>query len=98
MESGTTIDLAKKNVVLTRNSKYEGLSLPDVDTSDQEVIGRVYTWKEIIAIDEDSAEDNQLKKALSKGEYICKDLLMEPVGILVQLMDKEVFYHVGSST
>ena len=67
LESGTTIDLAKKNVVLTRNSKYEGLSLPDVDTSDQEVIGRVYTWKEIIAIDEDSAEDNQLKKALSKG-------------------------------
>ena len=41
--------------------------MPDVDTSDQEVMGRVYTWKEIIAIDEDSAEDNQLKKALSKG-------------------------------
>ena len=67
LDSETTIDLAKKNVVLTRNSKYEGLPLPDVDTSDQVVIGRVYTWKEIIAIDEDPAKDNQLKKALSKG-------------------------------
>jgi hypothetical protein len=50
---------------------YEGLALPDVDTADCDVLGRVFTWKEIIAISEDQSESNLLKKELSRcGVYL----------------------------
>jgi len=67
LSSDTTNELTKRNPVLTRNSKYEGLKLPDVDTSDIDVIGRVFDWKEIIAITEDTSEKNELKNTLSQG-------------------------------
>lgn len=73
--SGTTKEIAKNNIVLTRNSKYEGLSLPDIDTSEDDVVGRVFTWKEIIAIDEDQTPENELKKSLSQnGVYLQRSL------------------------
>jgi hypothetical protein len=31
--------------VLTKNSAYEGLPLPDVDVSETDVLGRTFTWK-----------------------------------------------------
>lgn len=69
--SDTTKDVASKNKVYTRNSAYEGLALPDVDTSDTDVLGMEFTWKEIIAISEDESPDNELKKVLSQsGVYL----------------------------
>ncbi len=75
LSSGTTKEIAKKNVVLTQNSKYEGLTLPDIDTSEPDDLGRVYTWREIIAIDEDQSPENELKQYLSgNGVYLQRSL------------------------
>ena len=75
LESETTKIIAKNNVITTKNSKYEGLSLPDIDTSEDDVLGRVFTWKEIIAIDEDLSEENLLKKSLSQnGVYLQRSI------------------------
>lgn len=63
--------LAEANPVYSRNSAYDGLELPDVDMSDNSVLGRVFTWKEIIAISEDESQENELRKELSKpGVYL----------------------------
>lgn len=63
--------VARATPVLARNSTYEGLELPDVDVSDTEVLGRTFTWKELLAIDEDTTEDNELKRVLSQhGVYL----------------------------
>lgn len=63
--------IANANQVLTKNSAYEGLALPDVDITDDDVLGAVFTWKEIIAISEDNSEENKLKKQLSQsGVYL----------------------------
>lgn len=65
------INECKNSSTLARTSKFEGLDLPDVDTSQDEVIGQTFTWREIISIWEDDSEDNNLKKKLSKsGVYI----------------------------
>jgi hypothetical protein len=62
---------AQLNPIVARGFGYEGLVLPDVDPSDDEVLGRTFTWKEIIAIEQDSSDDNPLKKALSQcGTYL----------------------------
>lgn len=54
-----------------RASKFEGLELPDVDTSMVDVMGQTFTWRDIIAIWEDNTEGNKLKETLSrKGVYI----------------------------
>ncbi|MBP3887582.1 MAG: GIY-YIG nuclease family protein [Cellulosilyticum sp.] len=54
-----------------RTSRFEGLELPDIDTSDSNVLGQVYTWRDIISIYEDESSDNKLKEILSKkGIYI----------------------------
>ncbi|MEW9122689.1 MAG: GIY-YIG nuclease family protein [Thermotaleaceae bacterium] len=54
-----------------RTTKFEGLELPDVDTSQEEVLGQTFTWREVIAIWEDNSEGNNLKKVLSQnGVYI----------------------------
>jgi hypothetical protein len=59
------------NPVVTRNSAYEGLVLPDVDVSETEVLGQTFTWKELIAISENDAEENELRKVLSQpGVYL----------------------------
>jgi hypothetical protein len=69
------IEVTKQNLVLSRNSAYEGLSLPDVDTSDTDVFGRVFTWKEILTISEDLSEENDLKNVLSKcGVYLQRSI------------------------
>ena len=71
LSSDVSKDIAKKNKSYTKNSAYEGLELPDVDTSDTEVMGVEYSWKEIIAINEDSSSSNKLKNALSRpGIYL----------------------------
>ncbi len=59
------------NRLTSRIPKFEGLDLPDIDTSTTEIMGQTYTWKDIIAISEDSNEGNKLKEILSqKGIYI----------------------------
>ncbi|MEZ5479075.1 MAG: GIY-YIG nuclease family protein [Thiolinea sp.] len=65
------VALAKSNPVYTRNSAYEGLALPDVDISDTDIMGRLFDWKEVIAISEDDSPGNELKKTLSQcGVYL----------------------------
>ncbi|WP_430456946.1 GIY-YIG nuclease family protein [Rheinheimera sp.] len=69
LSSDTALAAAKANPVYSRNSGYEGLSLPDVDTADDTILGRTFTWKEILAIHD--ADDDNLKKALSQsGVYL----------------------------
>lgn len=69
--SDTSKKIARQNQIYTRNSAYEGLALPDVDTSESEVLGVEFGWKEIIAISEDESEGNLLKLELSKpGVYL----------------------------
>lgn len=71
LESDTTKEVAEKSKTYTKNSAYEGLALPDVDTTEMNVLGQEFTWKEIIAIAEDSSSDNCLKETLSKnGVYL----------------------------
>lgn len=61
----------KNSNTLARTSKFEGLDLPDIDTSQDEVMGQTFTWREIISIWEDDSEDNKLKKILSRnGIYV----------------------------
>jgi hypothetical protein len=56
---------------VTKNSTYEGLALPDIDTSEGDVLGREFTWKEIVAVVEDNGTDNILKNNLSQnGVYL----------------------------
>ncbi|MCJ7689928.1 MAG: GIY-YIG nuclease family protein [Clostridiaceae bacterium] len=65
------VDECKSSSVFARTSKFEGLNLPDVDTSQEQVMGQTFTWREIISIWEDDSEENNLKKILSKsGIYI----------------------------
>jgi hypothetical protein len=62
---------AKANPVLAKSFGYEGLELPDVDTSESEIFGRIFTWKEILAIYQDDSAGNELKKSLSRsGVYL----------------------------
>lgn len=69
------IKLALSNPILTKNSAYEGLVLPDIDISESDVFGRVFNWKEIIAISEDTSEDNKMKEKLSQsGVYLQRSL------------------------
>lgn len=71
LSSAEIIKESKATSRMARASKFEGLELPDVDVSQDEVIGRIFTWREIIAIYEDNSEDNTLKSILSqKGVYI----------------------------
>lgn len=61
----------RENSRFSRTSRFEGLELPDVDFSLDDVLGQTFTWREIIAIWENDSEENQLKKVLSKkGIYI----------------------------
>lgn len=63
--------IAEEERHFSRNSEYEGLELPDVDTADDQILGRVFTWKELIAISEDISTDNLLKNALGQsGIYL----------------------------
>ncbi len=56
---------------LARSSAYEGLVLPDIDVADTEVLGRTFTWRDLIAISEDDSDDNELRKILSQpGVYL----------------------------
>ncbi len=60
-----------ENRLTSRTPRFEGLDLPDVDTTFIDVMGQTYTWRDIIAISEDNSEENSLKKILSqKGIYI----------------------------
>lgn len=70
------IEIIRKNPVFSRNTDYyEGLELPDVDTSDDEIMGKIFSWKELIAINEDTSSDNKLKQALSQcGVYLQRSL------------------------
>lgn len=71
LADGGVVQIARSNPVFTRNSSYEGLVLPDVDVSDTNVLGRTFTWKELIAISEDDSEENELRKMLSQpGVYL----------------------------
>lgn len=61
----------KSSSPLARTSRFAGLELPDVDTSQEDVLGQTFTWREIISIWEDDSEENTLKKKLSQsGIYI----------------------------
>ncbi|MGL4344953.1 MAG: GIY-YIG nuclease family protein [Cellulosilyticaceae bacterium] len=54
-----------------KTSKFEGMALPDVDVTQTEIIGEIFTWRDIIAIWEDASEDNVLKKVLQQdGVYL----------------------------
>jgi len=85
LSSDFIIDTARQNPILTRNSNYEGLELPDVDTTESDVLGVTFSWKEIIAISEDSSDDNNLKKELSR------------TGIYLQRSSDGVSRYVGSA-
>ncbi|WP_181320894.1 GIY-YIG nuclease family protein [Photobacterium phosphoreum] len=83
LSSEVSNEIANKSQVYTKNSAYEGLALPDVDTSETDVLGVEFTWKEIIAISEDTSKDNLLKDNLSNsGVYLqrSKDGLSRYVG------------------
>lgn len=69
LSSDTAVAAAKANPVYARSSGYEGLSLPDVDTADDTILGRTFTWKEILAI-HDAEEDNLKKALLQCGVYL----------------------------
>ncbi|MFV2047096.1 GIY-YIG nuclease family protein [Metabacillus litoralis] len=65
------IKICKESSSVARMSRFEGLELPNVDTSIIDVMGMTFKWKEIIKIWEDNSEDNYIKKVLSqKGIYI----------------------------
>ncbi|MCM0759094.1 MULTISPECIES: GIY-YIG nuclease family protein [Sporomusa] len=65
------VNECKNSSAVARTSKFEGLNLPDVDTSQNDVMGQTFTWREIISIWEDNSENNNLKRELSKnGIYI----------------------------
>ncbi len=65
------VKVCKESGSMARTTKFEGLKLPDVDMTDETVLGRTFTWADIIAIFEDESEENVLKAALSrKGIYI----------------------------
>jgi hypothetical protein len=71
LNSDTARNAVLRNPVVSRRLGYEGLLLPDVDVSDPEIIGRTFSWKELLAIDQDDSEENELKKALSQsGAYL----------------------------
>lgn len=71
LADGSVEQIVRSNPVLTRNSAYEGLVLPDVDVSETNVLGRTFNWKELIAISEDNSEENELRKTLSRpGVYL----------------------------
>lgn len=68
---GKVDEIVRANPVFTRTSAYEGLVLPDVDVDDDDVLGRTFTWKELIAISEDDSEENKLRRKLSQpGVYL----------------------------
>ncbi|RDY27919.1 hypothetical protein CHL78_007910 [Romboutsia weinsteinii] len=65
------INNCKKSAPRAKTSQFEGLDLPDVDTSQDDVLGQTFTWRDIISIWEDNSEENQLNKTLSQnGIYI----------------------------
>ena len=57
----------KNNINISKISRFEGLELPDVDVSQEDIMGQVFTWREIISIWEDNSEDNKLKEVLSRN-------------------------------
>lgn len=60
---------AKPTVV--KSKEMDNIELPDVNCTEDTVMGSVFTWKEILAIYEDDGDDNLLKAALSKpGVYL----------------------------
>lgn len=75
LKSDTARSAVKRNPVVSRRSGYEGLVLPDVDVSDPEILGRAFTWKELLAIDQAASEENALKKVLCQsGVYLQRSI------------------------
>lgn len=75
LNSDSAKQAAQKNPVFARGFGYEGLILPDVDTSDDEILGRAFNWKEVIAIDQDVSSNNALKQVLSQcGVYLQRSI------------------------
>ena len=71
LKTETAIEAAKKNRTYAKESSYFGLELPDVDTVDDSIMGKTFTWREIIAINEDDSEENKLKISLCQmGVYL----------------------------
>lgn len=72
LDNSDIIERCKKSAPRATTSQFEGLELPvDIDTSQDDVMGQTFTWRDIISIWEDDSEDNQLKKTLSQnGIYI----------------------------
>lgn len=72
LDNNDIIESCKSSAPRAITSQFEGLVLPvDIDTSQDDVIGQTFTWRDIISIWEDNSEDNKLKQALSQnGIYI----------------------------
>ncbi|WP_270647176.1 GIY-YIG nuclease family protein [Paeniclostridium hominis] len=71
LDNNDIIESCKSSAPRATTSQFEGLDLPDIDTSQDDVIGQTFTWRDIISIWEDDSEDNKLKQALSQnGIYI----------------------------
>lgn len=85
LSSDTASSVAEQSKIYTKNSAYEGLALPDVDTSEESVLGLEFTWKDIIAIAEDNGADNILKESLSRG------------GVYLQRSKDGISRYVGSA-
>lgn len=65
----------KANPIVSKSAGYEGLELPDIDTSESNILGRCFSWKEILAIHQDDSDKNELRKALSQsGVYLQRSL------------------------
>ncbi len=71
VQSETGVELARAHPILAKGYGYEGLVLPDVDTSDADVLGRIFNWREVIAIFQDESVENELRIVLSHcGSYL----------------------------
>lgn len=71
LDNNDVIESCKNSAPRATTSKFEGLDLLDIDTSQEDVIGQTFTWRDIISIWEDDSKDNKLKQVLSQnGIYI----------------------------
>ncbi|WP_078431832.1 GIY-YIG nuclease family protein [Metabacillus halosaccharovorans] len=85
LENKEIIKVCKETSSIARMSRFEGLKLPDVDTSINSVMGMTFNWKQIISIWENDEEDNQIKRALSRN------------GIYIQRSEDGTSRYVGSA-
>lgn len=67
----TIIQKCENDSSVSKMSKFNGLKLPDIDTSIEYNMGQTFSWRDIISIWEDDSKENLLKESLKRpGIYI----------------------------